>query len=67
MPTTHDTPPQSPGLPPIKSPLCPACGEQMRLTSLEPHERYINLDARNFVCACGATTSDLVARGIGPP
>jgi len=34
----------------------------MRFTSLEPHERYTNLDKRNFACDCGFTTSDIVAR-----
>jgi hypothetical protein len=34
----------------------------MRFTSLEPHERFTNIDTRNFVCDCGATTSDVVAR-----
>ena len=62
MPRIHDPPAQSPGSPPIKSPRCPACGDTMRFTSLEPHERFTNIDIRNFVCDCGATTSDAVAR-----
>jgi hypothetical protein len=62
MPSILDPPPQSPGAPLIKSPHCPACGDRMRFTSLEPHERYTNLDVRNFACDCGSTTSDIVAR-----
>jgi hypothetical protein len=36
----------------------------MRFVSLEPHERFINLDTRNFACDCGATTSDAVMRAV---
>jgi C4-type Zn-finger protein len=41
---------------------CPACGEMLRLTTIEPHDRYQNLDVRNFACDCGFTTSDVMAR-----
>ena len=34
----------------------------MRLVSLEPHERFLNLDIQNFVCDCGETMSAVVAR-----
>jgi hypothetical protein len=34
----------------------------MKLTSVEPHDRFRNLDVRNFACGCGKTVSDLVAR-----
>jgi hypothetical protein len=34
----------------------------LRLTTIEPHERYTNLDVRNFACECGFTTSDTVMR-----
>jgi len=33
----------------------------MHVTSILPHERFINLDVRKFACACGSTTSDVVA------
>jgi hypothetical protein len=34
----------------------------LRLITIEPHERYTNLDIRNFACDCGFTKSDAVAR-----
>jgi hypothetical protein len=34
----------------------------MRLTSVEPHGRFQNLDVRNFACECGETNSDVIAR-----
>jgi hypothetical protein len=40
---------------------CASCGEMMHVTSILPHERFINLDVRKFACACGSTTSDVVA------
>jgi hypothetical protein len=46
----------------IVSPACDVCGAGMRLVSIEPHERYTNLDSREFVCDCGANISDTVAR-----
>ena len=49
MPTTH-VPPQSSGPPPIKLPICPTCGDPTPLTSIEPHDRFRNLDVRNFRC-----------------
>jgi hypothetical protein len=51
-----------PTAPLIKGPECPQCGHEMRLASIEPHERFHNLDYRNFACDCGKTTSDVVAR-----
>ena len=58
-------------LPSVVPPTCEQCGNQMRLASVEPHYRYTDLDSRNFVCSCGATTSDSVARATnkdsGPP
>jgi len=44
------------------APTCEACGEQMRLASIEPHYRFAILNSRNFSCRCGATISDTVAR-----
>jgi hypothetical protein len=61
MPSTHVPPPKS-ATPPIQWPACPACGEMLRLITIEPHERYTNLDVRNFACDCGFTKSDAVAR-----
>src|SRR5215210_201409 len=46
----------------LKLPICPACGDEMRVTTIEPHMRFRNLDIRSFQCACGMTTSDVVAR-----
>ena len=58
MPSTHVPPPKSATPPSIKWPACPACGQMLRLTTIEPHERYTNLDVRNFACECGFTKSD---------
>jgi hypothetical protein len=41
---------------------CPKCGQPMRLTSVEPHHQFTNLDVRHFGCDCGGTTSDVVQR-----
>lgn len=46
----------------VKQQVCPECGRPMRLVSIEPHDRFTNLDVRNFVCECGATTADIVQR-----
>jgi hypothetical protein len=62
MPSTQLPPPKSPGPPAIKLPLCPTCGDEMRLTTLEPHVRFKNLDVGNFECGCGKTASDVIAR-----
>ena len=34
----------------------------MRLTAIQPDERYMNLDRRSFVCECGMSNTDLIAR-----
>jgi hypothetical protein len=34
----------------------------MRLTTIEPHAKFKNLDVRNFACECGETDSDVFAR-----
>jgi hypothetical protein len=34
----------------------------MRLVGCAPHERYTTLDYKTFLCDCGATTRDVVAR-----
>jgi len=34
----------------------------MHLVGTEQHQRFHNLDIQNFACACGATTSAVVAR-----
>jgi hypothetical protein len=34
----------------------------MRLSVIEPHARYSNLDSRTFECDCGATLVVAVAR-----
>jgi hypothetical protein len=41
---------------------CTACGLPMRLTSVEPHQKYTNLDVREFACDCGETAGDIVER-----
>jgi hypothetical protein len=32
------------------------------MMSLVAHDRFTNLDVRNFECSCGSTTSDILAR-----
>jgi hypothetical protein len=34
----------------------------LRITTIEPHDRYQNLDVRNFAGDCGFTTSDVMTR-----
>jgi hypothetical protein len=34
----------------------------MRLTRVEPDERFINLDRRNYTCECGHTSGDFLVR-----
>jgi hypothetical protein len=34
----------------------------MRFVCLVPHQRFGNLDEKRFLCACGATFIDVVAR-----
>jgi hypothetical protein len=50
--------------PPLAPPavLCPNCGARMLLVSIEPHLNYKNLDHRQYICECGETTNNLVAR-----
>jgi hypothetical protein len=45
----------------LAAPQCAACGQFMRLTLIEPHEHFSNLDNRQFVCTCGATAEYVVA------
>ena len=59
MPQPHDARPSAQVIP---TQPCPKCGQPMRLTSIEPHARYKNLETRTFDCDCGATASDVVAR-----
>ena len=62
MPSTHVPSPKSSGPPQPNWPACPACGLMLRVTTIEPHERFTNLDVRNFACDCGLTTSDVMRR-----
>jgi hypothetical protein len=49
--------------PPATVPPCRDCSHPMRIVSVVPHDRFQNLDVRNFRCeVCGADTSDVVAR-----
>jgi hypothetical protein len=49
-------------MPPFRPPTCLHCAKDMRLVSVVAHQRFVNLDVRNFACACGETASDVVAR-----
>ena len=56
QPRRADSP--SPRVPPP----CPTCGRILRLVSIQPDIQYINLDQRIFVCECGHSTQDFLAR-----
>jgi|GEM_PF-4627474 len=58
MPQPHSAPPKAP----LMVQLCSECGRQMRLVSLEPNERYKNLDSLNFACDCGGAACLTVRR-----
>jgi hypothetical protein len=34
----------------------------MRLVTVEPHDRYLNIDVQNYSCDCGHKEDFLVAR-----
>jgi len=36
---------------------CPKCGQPMRLTSVEPHHQFTNLDIRQFVAIAAARSA----------
>jgi hypothetical protein len=59
MPQPHDARPPTAV---IRTQPCPHCSQPMRLSSIEPHERYKNLDSRAFDCECGGTITVAVAR-----
>jgi hypothetical protein len=48
--------------PPAADRRCPHCATPMRFLFVGPHQRFGNLDARRFLCACGETFIDVVAR-----
>jgi hypothetical protein len=58
MPQPHSAPAKLP----LTVQLCPKCAQPMRLVSLEPNERYNNLDSLTFACDCGGTICVTVAR-----
>lgn len=43
---------------------CPMCGRAMKLTLIDLHPKFKNLDVRNFACDCGETYSDVIARTV---
>ena len=53
----HSSPPIAPHMP-----ACPECGERMRLVSIEPLFHYTNLDQHSYICECGESLKNLVAR-----
>ena len=42
--------------------VCLACGKQMRLVTAQPDMRPTNLMQYNYICDCGESTSNLIAR-----
>jgi hypothetical protein len=59
-PNSPDRTNPPPSIPPGK---CPKCGQPMKLTSIETHPRFTNMDARNYTCEhCGETETFLVMR-----
>lgn len=55
-------PDSSPPFIPAMTSVCPACAKQMRIESLAPDERYINLDRARYRCSCGLSVDNFVAR-----
>ena len=53
----ESSPPIAPYTPP-----CPSCGARMRLVSIEPSLNYSNLDQCSYVCECGDSSVNFVAR-----
>ena len=47
---------------PISVPLCPSCLSAMRLCTVEPDTKFINLDVFFYACHCGENVSQCVAR-----
>jgi hypothetical protein len=60
--TTPQTPTPGNTMPPFRPPTCLHCAKDMHLVSVVPHQRFVNLDVRNFACDCGETARDVVAR-----
>jgi hypothetical protein len=48
--------------PPPHTPLCTACGKQMRLLQSRPSVSYVNLDDCTFKCECGERADYVMAR-----
>ena len=46
----------------IPTQACPKCARPMRLTAIEPHGRYANLENHTFDCGCGETLTVAIAR-----
>ena len=61
MPHTDDDEPSMP-MSLMAAPQCAACGQFMRLTLIEPHEKFTNLDAHTYECVCGWKMIASVAR-----
>jgi hypothetical protein len=62
MPRTHVPAPLSPPFPaPPNGHACSACKAAMRLVTIEPHPRYLNIDVQNYSCDCGHSEDFLVA------
>lgn len=50
-----------------RAPNCEACGQATTLLRAEPHPKFANMLQRVFVCRCGTSTSDIVAKTIRRP
>jgi hypothetical protein len=61
MPSPSE-PNQLPPASPFQAPACVKCGEPMTLVRIEPHDRFTNLDAHTYECACGWRMAAAVAR-----
>jgi hypothetical protein len=46
---------------PVPGHACSACKATMRLVTIEPHPRYLNIDVQNYSCDCGHSEDFLVA------
>jgi hypothetical protein len=53
--------PQLPALPVPNGRACSSCSAPMRLVTVEPHPRYLNIDIHNYSCDCGHNQDFVVA------
>ena len=56
--------PAPPSMPPpalVNGRVCAYCSKLMRLVTVEPHPRHLNIDVHNYGCDCGHNEDFFVA------